>query len=88
MKPIYERTENIANIADIARGPEVRVYPSYVQTGPCEALSCKWRGYAISACKEEGCGHRWQREGVEDRNGRGNEFNSLDRPLHKKEGRL
>jgi hypothetical protein len=45
----------------------INLHPSYVQTGPCEALSCKWRGYAITACKAEGCGTRWAREAAEGR---------------------
>jgi hypothetical protein len=43
------------------------LHPSYSPTGVCEALACKWRGYAVTACKTEGCGHGWQREAAEDR---------------------
>ena len=42
-------------------------HPTYVTTMPCETLSCKWRGYAIAACKAEGCGVRFEREAAEDR---------------------
>lgn len=42
-------------------------HPTYSPAQACEALSCKWRGYAITACKDEGCAYRWTREAAEDR---------------------
>jgi hypothetical protein len=33
----------------------------------CETLACTRRAYRIDACREEGCGVRWQREAAEDR---------------------
>lgn len=47
--------------------PAVRVHPTYSPTMACETLSCKWRGYAVTACKAEGCGVRFEREAAEDR---------------------
>lgn len=45
-------------------------HPTYSPTGACDALECNRRAFRIDACREEGCGHRWQREGAEDRKAR------------------
>lgn len=47
--------------------PGVNLHPTYSTTMACETLACKWRGYAITACKAEGCGVRFEREAAEDR---------------------
>lgn len=45
----------------------VKAHPTYATTEVCEALTCTRRAYRIDDCREEGCGHRWQREAAEDR---------------------
>ena len=42
-------------------------HPKYSPALPCETLKCTRRVFGVDSCKEEGCSHRWQREGAEDR---------------------
>jgi hypothetical protein len=43
------------------------LFPLYSPALACEALSCKWRGYRVDACRETACPTRWAREAAEDR---------------------
>ena len=52
-------------MSDLTHG--LRLHPSYSPTQACETLVCKWRYWALSACKTSRCPHRWQREDAEDR---------------------
>lgn len=63
MEPKWERYENIANIADIARPPEIRIIPD---PDPCQALGCAMQTEPVDVCGDQRCPHRWTREGRED----------------------
>jgi hypothetical protein len=43
------------------------VDPRYSPAAACEAYSCAWRSFPVSACREACCPFEWQRAEAEDR---------------------
>ena len=62
--------------------PGLLLHPTYSPALACETLECTRRHFRIDACREEGCGYRWMREGAENRKSREGVSTALNKGSH------